>query len=248
MCKNEKKFIKLLTERKIYFDIFYKGTLSILTIMLTVQFNKYINNQTEIMDREVAPSFSFSKIADDTYNDVYKMINIKGFISNISFEKIDVIHTNYNGISFYNYFFRENLNRGFDPLDNKTWLFIPSDQNFDGNKIANFIDDYGKKKGLDTMSSYCVSYYHVVYNNYQNQRYDEYYKINSDDSSAIYALDYKIPDELSEEPNLYRKYSLMTHHMGPNNTEYDYAKDSEMWEIMIQQIKSLQNNKNIQGN
>lgn len=243
MKYNERKFINFLERRKIYFDIFFKGFLSLLTIFIAFQANEIIQYQNKIMEREVAPSFSFSQLSNDSYDTVYKMKNEKGYISNISFEKIDVITTYYKGITFYNYFQRGNMNDVFNVDDEESWLFIPSDQKFDSDEIVDFIDEYVQTKGLVGASSYCSSYYHVIYNNYQNQRYEEYYKINNDKGSAIYEMNYISPEELSEKINTSKNFSFMTHHTGTRKESLEHSfTDStshEMWDMMIKQIERL---------
>lgn len=235
--KPSTNFRDTVIESKIYIELIVKIIVTFATILLTFQANQILKQQNIINEREiersameVAPAFLFSKSEDNEYT-FYEMTNSKGFISNVYFEKIDRV--NFYGYSQERNYFKAviDFSKISFPQDDisEGWI-IRDDNSID---INDFADQVVNKinLSLDSGSFYYItnSYYHVIYNDFQNIRHEEYYSIDFE-GAGLYTVEYSTIENIFEKGGSYL-FSTESKFYSMNEKDYNKIVDTAVNEI-----------------
>ena len=181
-------------------------------------------------NRKKVSFHGFQKNKDDEYT-YYEMINSKGFVSNVTFEKID-------RITFYSY------SREDEPLKaiidfsyfafpreetSEDWI-IREDNVFNLNNFAfEIVEKINSSVNSNDFYYMLDSYYHVIYNDFQNVRHEEYYEIDSD-GSGLYTVKYSTVKDIIEKNGVYLSDTAMEYVL-MDEKEYDRFIDIAVNEI-----------------
>lgn len=234
-----------LVKNKAFIDVMLKIIATFATILLTFQANQILKQQNTINEleiernfMEVAPAFSFFKNSDNKYT-YYEMINSKGFISNVTFEKIDII-------SFYpiNYVQGPTNNvpipkkmiidfSKFGSVNEKSsnsWsikddTFISTD-----NFAREVVGKVNSSSDSNEFHYLLKSYYHITYNDFQNIQKEEYYDILFD-GTGRYTDQYYLAEDFVKQHENYLKDTKREFIFVKDKTNYTNIVDVAVKEI-----------------
>lgn len=200
---------KVLIKNKNFVDVLLKIIATFATILLTFQANQILKQQNKINEleiernfMEVAPAFSFIESIDKEYTS-YQMVNSKGFISNVTFGKTDMLefnsYTQQKGslkiiIDFYH---------GSYPEDNSEGWIIKDYDRIDLHDLGfEIINKLNSSFNSTVFSFNSTSYYSIFYNVFQNLRHEEYYEMNYD-GSGLYTDKIIAKENFFEDGGIY---------------------------------------------
>ncbi len=209
-----------LKNNKIYFDTIFQISVSIISIFLVIQSNAILKLQLLTETKEVAPSFNFNfKINKNDYI-TYHLHNNKGYISNVNFEKFNVIII-LSKIGSFEFEIFDTYSQTTSKQND--WYFTTKYKENYYDEIISKINDWtNKQKNFFIFVSY-DSLYKVKYADYQNKYYEDYFYINSD-GSGEYITNY------NSQPN----ETLTKYYIHINSNEDDSNKIAN---IIIEYLK-----------
>lgn len=198
--KNKNILIKsFLENNKIYFDTIFQISISIVSIFLLIQGNYISKSQVLLEKQEVAPAFNFSFQKNKNNIVTYHMHNNKGYISNVVFEKFNVITILFKNKSFEFEIYDTNFQ--YTSRQNDWYFTTEYKENFYEDIISKINNWINKQKYLYIFISY-DSLYKVKYTDYQNKYYEDYFYINNDGSGEY------IANLNTQSNNLINRYSF----------------------------------------
>lgn len=244
----EKKFKilkKRLIKNKAFIDVVLKIIATLATILLTFQANHILKQQNTINEleiernfMEVAPAFSFLKNSDDEYT-YFEMINSKGFISNVTFEKVDILlfhPTNYiegpSNVSGPTNTIIDFSQWGIvSKEDSNSWI-IREDAFNNAEDFANeVVEKINSSLELNEFNYSLNSYYHITYNDFQNIRKEEYYTVRYD-GTGRYTNEYYLVEDFIEQPDNY---------LNKTEREFIFLEDEKQYNKIINiAVKEIQ--------
>lgn len=162
--------------------VYLNVILSFAAILISIwNVNVTVKNDN-FMQREVSPAFRIS-----TYKKNGKMIdeliNIKGFVNNLSFKKyeeITLILPNFNYVMQYHC-----ANVLEEKAANNRWPYQSICRDNLGERIVESLQGLKSNYNVEIHSIYSLTYYEVVYQDYKNELHSEIYSKNSNNTLIL---------------------------------------------------------------
>ena len=206
---NMERIKDFLKRNDIIIDFISKIVLGIFSLILLINANDLVKEQTKAEKENTAPIFYIEKTTDLKKNNVFKLENKGGRVSHLKFERIDIFTVSVSCnkiehvIEYANTLNEQEVNK-----DN-VWYFSPSQQYID---TWNFQSEVQKAleeryKGRSVIVTVPSSYYKISYHDYLNDYKEDYYY----DAGSYVTYSLEMSKEINKEKDTdkYNGYSLM---------------------------------------
>ena len=168
---NNNHFIQILKNYQIIILYLNLG-LTFFAIVLSIWNTLLIKENNSFHQNEVAPAFQINTYEND--NEIIdELVNLKGFINNVSFTRYDEItilspYLDFNVTINCSHFLESNPEK-------KKWLIDWSCSNDYGKKVARKVYELAKEKNIALYNAYSFTYYKVEYQDFKNEFHSEVY-------------------------------------------------------------------------
>lgn len=201
-----------LKRNDVIIDFISKIVLGIFSLILLINANELVKDQTRTERENTAPIFYIEKTNDiKNKENVFKLENKGGKVSHLKFERIDVFTVSISCNKLEHTIYYDNTLNEKEVNKENIWYFSPSQKYIDNWYFRDAVQNALEKRyqGMTVIVTVPVSYYKISYHDYLNDyKEDYYYDIEGHISYDVYKS--KETNEEEKDNKESSSYSLIT--------------------------------------